>query len=140
MKTSFLLLPLFASLFVGCVNDSGPNDSKQPKPSIAYVLLSVDTLDVPASHAVNSSGGPVAHYAIEPALPAGLSLDSTSGLISGTPSAVSEETEYSVIATGPGGKDTAVVYLEVLGLEASVSLALAISQAPGYQIIRVILT
>jgi len=50
-----------------------------------------------------SSGGAVVSYAVSPALPAGLALNTTSGVISGTPTAVTAKASYTVTATNSGG-------------------------------------
>ena len=63
---------------------------------------------------VSSTGGPITGYAVMPALPAGLALDTTTGTISGTPTAVSAEDDYYVVATGPGGTDTAALSIAVV--------------------------
>ena len=55
----------------------------------------------------NSSGGAVATYSVSPALPPGLSLDTTTGIISGTPTAVTAATAYVVTATNAAGSATA---------------------------------
>ena len=53
-----------------------------------------------------NTGGPPAAYTISPALPAGLSFDNTTGIISGTPTAASPATNYLVSATNSGGTGT----------------------------------
>ncbi len=58
-------------------------------------------------------GGAVASYSISPALPAGLSLNTTTGVISGTPRAVSAENEYTITATNIAGSATANVTVTV---------------------------
>lgn len=45
-------------------------------------------------------------YSVTPNLPAGLLMDSKSGLISGTPTVVTPSTTYTVTATGPSGTVT----------------------------------
>ena len=42
-------------------------------------------------------------YAVSPALPAGLSLDATTGIVSGTPTAIAATSGYTVTATNSGG-------------------------------------
>ena len=42
-------------------------------------------------------------YAVSPALPAGLTLDPGTGILSGTPAVVSSEASYTVTATNSGG-------------------------------------
>jgi hypothetical protein len=57
--------------------------------------------------------GPVTGYSVSPALPAGLTLDPTSGVISGTPLAASSGT-YVVTASNEAGAATAALTLLVL--------------------------
>ena len=65
-------------------------------------------------YTISNSGGAATSYAISPALPAGLSFDTSTGLISGTPTAVSAATDYTVTArrvdpnNGASSSDTAV--------------------------------
>jgi len=61
----------------------------------------------------NASGGAVARYGIAPPLPAGLVLDSVTGLITGTPSAVTAQAAYVVTAENAAGSTTARVDIEV---------------------------
>ena len=61
----------------------------------------------------SSSGGPVDSFSISPALPAGLSFDTSTGVISGTPSAVSPQTDYLVTATNSGSSTSATLTLTV---------------------------
>lgn len=51
----------------------------------------------------SSTGGAVTTYSISPALPAGLVLDTATGIISGTPTVLSSATNYTVTATNTGG-------------------------------------
>ncbi|PKB15170.1 putative Ig domain-containing protein [Flavobacterium sp. 5] len=60
------------------------------------------------------SGNPAPTFTINPALPAGLSLNSTTGVISGTPSALSTSTDYTVTATNTEGSTTATVNITVV--------------------------
>ena len=54
-----------------------------------------------------TSGGTVTSWSVSPSLPAGLSLDSSTGAISGTPSAVTSSAAYTITASNTGGSDTA---------------------------------
>lgn len=56
---------------------------------------------------------PTGNYFISPMLPAGLSFDSYTGTISGTPLAVSPSTDYIVIAYNPTGGGTATININV---------------------------
>ena len=53
--------------------------------------------------APTSTGGPVTEYSITPALPSGMSLSSSSGALSGSPSVVSPLTNHVVTARNAGG-------------------------------------
>lgn len=58
-------------------------------------------------------GGAVASYAVAPALPAGLSLSGTTGVISGTPSIAKAAANYTVTAANAGGSTTKAVSIQV---------------------------
>jgi len=60
-----------------------------------------------------SVAGSVTSYSVSPALPAGLSLDSGTGVISGTPTAIAAKTNYKVTAANVSGSTTALVSLIV---------------------------
>ncbi|RZA00572.1 MAG: hypothetical protein EOP47_13590, partial [Sphingobacteriaceae bacterium] len=56
---------------------------------------------------------PAGGYFIKPALPAGLKLNDTTGIISGTPTIVSAAKNYTVTGYNSGGKTAAVVNIKV---------------------------
>ena len=58
-------------------------------------------------------GGTITSWSVSPSLPAGLSLDSSTGAISGTPSAVTSSANYIITATNTGGSDTATITIVV---------------------------
>jgi hypothetical protein len=60
-----------------------------------------------------STGGEVASYQIAPALPSGLSLDTSTGTISGTPAVASAQTTYTVTASNATAKVTTSVIITV---------------------------
>ena len=53
-------------------------------------------------------------YTISPALPAGLSFDATTGSISGTPTAFSAATDYTITATNIGGSCVTTISIAVI--------------------------
>ena len=63
--------------------------------------------------APSSDGGAVTSYTIAPALPAGLAINSSTGAISGTPTAASAATSYTVTAANAGGSTNATVNITV---------------------------
>ena len=74
-----------------------------------YTTGTAITTNTPAS-----SGGAVVSYSVSPALPAGLTLDTTTGVISGTPMAVTSTAPYTVTATNSGGSTTASLSISVV--------------------------
>lgn len=56
--------------------------------------------------APDTSGTPVVAFSVRPALPDGLSFNNSSGVISGTPTAVSPRTQYTVTARNEAGDET----------------------------------
>ena len=74
-------------------------------------ILSKDSLFT--SGIPTNLGGAVVSWSISPSLPAGLSLDSTTGEFSGTPTVISPQTTYTVTATNSGGTATTTVTITV---------------------------
>lgn len=77
----------------------------------ASVAYTVGT-PIPVSTPTNT-GGPISAFAISPALPAGLSFDTQTGAISGTPAATSPDTAYSISGSNAAGATTATLRITV---------------------------
>ena len=88
------------------VVDAATGDAKHDPPtSLQY---SDEGAQYPTNVAIASNvpthgGGDVISCAVTPPIPAGLAFDSTTGVISGMPTAASPMMTYAVTATGPGG-------------------------------------
>ncbi|HAR42511.1 MAG TPA: hypothetical protein DCS07_07750, partial [Bdellovibrionales bacterium] len=93
------------------VNDVAPSSLTYSANPATYTLKSVITNNTP-SH----SGGVITAYAITPALPAGLSFNVATGVISGTPTAPSASSSYTVTASNTGGSTTVTVTITVLNI------------------------
>src|SRR5690606_29064617 len=61
-----------------------------------------------------SAGGAVTSWQVTPELPAGLSLDPQSGVVSGTPENVAPETTYVITASNSGGSTSTELRITVL--------------------------
>lgn len=57
-------------------------------------------------NAPSNEGGSVVSYSVSPSLPAGLTINSQTGVISGSPSSTDPETTYTVTAVNSGGSAT----------------------------------
>jgi hypothetical protein len=74
----------------------------------AYTVGTAITANTPSS-----SGGAVTSFSVTPALPAGLSLNTASGVVSGNPAAVAAIATYTVTATNSAGSATASLSITV---------------------------
>ena len=63
--------------------------------------------------AADASGSAVTSYSVDTAFPAGISMDTTTGSISGTPTEDVSTTSYTVTATNDAGSDTYKVKFRV---------------------------
>ncbi len=66
------------------------------------------------SVAPTASGDPVTSYSISPSLPSGLTINNTTGVISGTPHAGLDARPFTVYASNPGGTGTTTFNLTVV--------------------------
>jgi hypothetical protein len=84
-----------------------PTNLVYPQTSITATVGQAITTDTP------TVSGAVTAYSVTPALPAGLSLSTTTGAISGTPTTVAAQATYTVTATNSAGSATATVNILV---------------------------
>ena len=64
-------------------------------------------------YTVNSTGGTITSYSISPAVGNGLSFNSTTGVISGTPATAAAAVTYTITATNTSGTATATYSLTI---------------------------
>ena len=92
------------------VNVAAPASLSYTTPNVYTIGTTITALNP------SSTGGAITSYTITPNLPGGLTIDPTTGIISGTPSAVSSQTSYTVSGTNISGTVTATVVITVNGL------------------------
>ena len=91
------------------MNDAGPSVltySSNPATYANGVTIAPNT--------PSNSGGAVIVYSVSPPLPAGLSLNAVTGVITGTPTAVVAAANYTVTAQNSGGSTTVLVNIRVV--------------------------
>jgi len=84
-----------------------------PPSSLSYNVPPSFTINMPIIDLNPSVSGNVTSYSISPSLPAGLVLNPTTGIISGTPTALSTATNYTITATNSFGSTTATISIAV---------------------------
>jgi N-acetylneuraminic acid mutarotase len=109
---------LLASLLASCGGGGGNSGSAPPvttPPSdLQYPAAPTFVVDTAIAALTSTVVGQVTNYGVNPGLPAGLTLNTTSGVISGTPASVAARTSYTVEATNAGGSTTATVSIVVM--------------------------
>jgi alpha-tubulin suppressor-like RCC1 family protein len=86
-----------------------------PKPDyLAYApTTAVFAVGIAITPPVPTWSGVASTFQVTPAFPAGLTLDSLTGVVSGMPTAPSPTTSYAITATGPTGATTALLTITV---------------------------
>jgi hypothetical protein len=84
-----------------------PSNLVYPQTAITAIVGQAISPDTP------TVTGTVSSYGVSPALPAGLSLSTTTGVISGTPTATAAQATYTVTATNSTGFTTATLQIAV---------------------------
>jgi large repetitive protein len=85
----------------------------EPPSHLSYPSPAKGTVGAALSPLSPRIAGTVEHYSVTPALPAGVVLDSTSGLIAGTPSIARALAPYTITASSQAGNTSFVFLLAV---------------------------
>ncbi len=93
----------------GASSTQSPSALRYASSTAIYTKGVLVTANIPSS-----SGGVATLYRISPALPAGLSLSSSTGIISGTPIAATAANIYTVTASNLGSSTTATLTITVI--------------------------
>jgi len=105
-----------ASNAAGSVNATLSITANAPAPAGLAYSTNPAVYDVGAPITANtptSTGGAAISYTVIPTLPWGLSLDSTTGVISGTPAVATAQTSYTVTAYNSGGSTSTTLMITV---------------------------
>lgn len=115
-QLGFTLLALLLGLIHSACGSKG--GASAPGPAAPAITYSPTTFTFTTGTAIptitpTSTGGAVSTWSIAPALPAGLTLNPGSGVISGTPTIASSITLYTVTATNATGSGKASLSMTV---------------------------
>src|SRR5258708_16605158 len=85
-------------VIVGCSSGSSPTTTTTAAPAnLAYPQAAITVVTgQPISADTPTVNGTVTSYSVAPALPAGLTLNTTTGAITGTPTAVASQGSYVI--------------------------------------------
>jgi len=110
-----LSLTIVFLFFCGCGGSNSQVTPAQPPSSLSYTTSSAVYTKGTAitANSPTSTGGAVASYSVSPSLPAGLSLSTVTGAISGTPTAVTAMASYTVSASNSAGSATVTLSITV---------------------------
>ncbi|MBS1533571.1 MAG: putative Ig domain-containing protein, partial [Bacteroidetes bacterium] len=108
----FLVFLLSVVVFWACSKDEAETTTTPPQ-SLRYDANSVFFKDIAIVDLHPTVSGVVTSYSISPELPTGLSFDTATGVISGTPTIAATTTTYTVTATNSGGSTSFSFVLSV---------------------------
>ncbi len=103
----FLMALLSCAAFcVGCNGNSSSAPPVSPPANLSYPSPSSATVGAAIAPLSPTVTGSVTTYSVAPALPPGLSLNATTGIISGTPTVTTVPAAYLITASNSGGSAT----------------------------------
>lgn len=121
MMSNRLRGPL-VSLLVVLLAACGGGSSGPPAPSgLSYSTPPAYTINVAITALTPTVTGTVTGYTVSPSLPAGLNLNTTTGVISGTPTAITPSATYTVMASNTSGDAAAKLTIVVNDLVPTVA-------------------
>jgi hypothetical protein len=112
---SIASIPVSTPAYVPPVSTSSSNSSTVAAPAFTISSTSETKIvnNAISGYTITSTGGTIASYSISPAAPAGITFNTSSGLLSGTPTATQSATTYTITATNASGSATRTFTLTV---------------------------
>ncbi len=110
---------LFTCLLFGCGGGGGDGGGAPPPSGLSYSSPNIYAVGTEIGPLKPTVTGTVTSYSVSPALPGGLTLDASSGVISGTPSAPAATAAYTVTARNASGSVNFALSLTVAAVAAA---------------------
>jgi hypothetical protein len=105
---------VLGALLILVIGGCGGGRSSGSAPSaLSYMSPVSATVGTPITPLTPTVTGSVTSYSVSPALPTGLSLDSMSGVIAGTPTTATGQAAYTITAASAVGNTTFSLVLTV---------------------------
>lgn len=98
------------------VNDQSPTNLVYSQTNSVYTKNQTITTNTPSN-----SGGVITSYSVSPSLPSGLTLNTTTGEISGTPIVASSSSGYLITGTNQTGSTSSTITISVNDLDPVIS-------------------
>ncbi len=109
------VLTVLCFVAVAACSSGGSRPAPPPAPSnLSYAMPQALTVDVAMTALTPTVVGTVTAYTVAPALPAGLSLNGATGVISGTPTVLSAASNYTVTARNSSGSTTTTLSIAIV--------------------------
>ena len=107
-------IPVTTPAYVAPTSTSSGNSSvAAPAFTLSSIAETKTVNNAITGYTISSTGGAIASYGISPAAPAGITFNTSSGLLSGTPTATQSATTYTITATNASGSATRTFTLTV---------------------------
>lgn len=114
------VLGLLALLMSACGGGDGGGGPTPPS-DLQYASPQSFVINKAITPVTPSVMGQVSSYSVSPGLPVGLSMNAGTGVISGTPTAITAQASYTVSASNSAGSTTATISIQVTDVAATIS-------------------
>jgi hypothetical protein len=135
-RMTFGPLLLASFLLASCGGGSGssgtPPPVTTPPSDLRYPVAPTVVVDTAIAPLTPTVVGTVTSYSVSAALPAGLSLNTSTGVISGTPTIAAAKANYTIKATNAGGSTTATLSIEVVAASIGAPSGLKYPTPPAF--------